>query len=57
MELPLLDVEYDQDEDGLDVRSNKAMSIADAMKRSNKGGSADQSERSKKWGIDMNRFN
>lgn len=50
MKLPLGD-----DEDGVDVRSNQGMSIAEAMKKSPiSAGNA--SERSKKWGIDMSKF-
>jgi len=57
MKLPLGDDELDEDEDGVDVRANKSMSIADAMKKSSNGGDqASQEERSKKWGIDMSRF-
>jgi hypothetical protein len=53
MKLPLGD---DPDsEDGVDVRTNKRMSIADAMKRT-AGSSGDQAERSRKWGIDMSKF-
>lgn len=51
MKLPL----GDDAEDGVDVRANKRMSIADAMKRTS-GSSSNQAERSKKWGIDMSKF-
>jgi hypothetical protein len=50
MKLPLED-----DEDGVDVRANKSMSVADAMKRTSSS-SSNQAERSKKWGIDMSKF-
>jgi len=57
MKLPLGDDEFDEDEDGVDVRANQGMSIADAMKKSSSGGDErSQEERSKKWGIDMSRF-
>jgi len=52
MQLPL----GDEDEEGVDVRSNKKMSIAEAMKKTTNSGSIDQGERSKKWGIDISRF-
>lgn len=52
MKLPLGD---DGEDDGVDVRSNKRMSIADAMKRTSSS-AGNQSERSKKWGIDMSKF-
>lgn len=52
MKLPLGD---DDEEEGVDVRTNKRMSIADAMKRTSSSAGS-QSERSKKWGIDMSKF-
>ena len=55
MSLPI-DDELDEDEDGVDARSNPKMSIAEAMKRTEAGASGDQEERSKKWGVDMSRF-
>lgn len=54
MQLPLGD-DYDEDEEGVDVKSNKKMSIADAMKKTTNSNN-NQDERSKKWGIDMSRF-
>lgn len=57
MELPLVsDTDDDEDDDGVDVAANKGLSIADAMKRTTKGGTIGQEERSKKWGVDMSRF-
>ena len=54
MQLPLGD---DDDDDAVDTKANSGMSIAEAMKRTNAGGSSiDQDERSKKWGIDMSKF-
>jgi hypothetical protein len=52
MKLPLGD---ESEDDGVDVRNNKRMSIADAMKRTSSA-PGNQSERSKKWGIDMSKF-
>jgi hypothetical protein len=54
MKLPLGDANG-EDDDGVDVRTNKRMSIADAMKRTSSS-TGSQSERSKKWGIDMSKF-
>lgn len=51
MKLPL---GGDDEEGGVDVKANSGMSVADAMKRTTQGGN--QSDRSKKWGIDMSRF-
>jgi len=58
MELPLVSDpnDDDDDDDGVDVAANKGLSIADAMKRTTKGGTIGQEERSKKWGVDMSRF-
>ena len=56
MQLPLDDMGDDGDEEGVDVRSNKKMSIAEAMKRTTNSGNIDQDERSKKWGIDIDKF-
>ena len=52
MQLPL----GDEEEDGLDVKSNNGMSIADVMRNTDVKTSGDQSKRSKQWGVDMSRF-
>ena len=57
MQLPLDDDDdYDEDEEGVNSKANPGMSIAEALKRTTEGGSVDQEERSKKWGIDMSKF-
>jgi hypothetical protein len=60
MQIPQGDGDDDDGEEDDNLSSNKSMSIADAMKKTNgDSGStapADQKENSKKWGVDMSRF-
>uniref|UniRef100_A0A7S3LFH0 Uncharacterized protein n=1 Tax=Amphora coffeiformis TaxID=265554 RepID=A0A7S3LFH0_9STRA len=60
MQLPIDDDDGDayDDEEGIDSRSNKNMSIADVKRKTgaNQNSSEDPDERSKKWGVDMSKF-
>ena len=52
MELPL----GDDDEDDEEGAMTDGMTIGEIMKRQQSSGGADQSKRSKQWGVDMSRF-
>lgn len=52
MQLPM----DDDDDDSVDTRANPSLSIKDVMKRTNGDASVDQEGRSKKWGVDINKF-